>query len=213
MIAALYVEKNGPYAELDGVDVWDIKRDARKYRGPHKVIAHPPCKRWGSYWFGGPSAKERRLLGDDDGCFAAALWAVRTFGGVLEHPKASHAWNWFGIRKPPKDGMWIRADSFGFTCCVEQGHYGHEARKATWLYAVNCPLKDLRWGPASGKTRLDEGFKSTKQRHWARAQGVKRIKRLSDKVRMLTPIEFRDTLIDLVHENKISHPEMENNLG
>ena len=59
-IAALYVEKDGPYFGLPHVDPWPIERDARKYRGPFPVVAHPPCERWGRYWSGGPSAKVRR---------------------------------------------------------------------------------------------------------------------------------------------------------
>ena len=26
---------------------------------------------------------------------------------------------------PPRAGGWIKADEFGWTCCVEQGQYGH----------------------------------------------------------------------------------------
>ena len=44
-IAALYVETDGCYFGLDGVDPWDAERDAREYAGPHPVVAHPPCKR------------------------------------------------------------------------------------------------------------------------------------------------------------------------
>jgi len=63
MIAALYVETGGPYFGVEGVDPWDATRDAREYAGPHPVVAHPPCKRWGRYWGGGPSAKVKRLKG------------------------------------------------------------------------------------------------------------------------------------------------------
>ena len=48
-IAALYVEEDGPYSQIDGVDAWGVTRDARQYDGPYPVIAHPPCKRWGRY--------------------------------------------------------------------------------------------------------------------------------------------------------------------
>lgn len=47
MVAALFVEKDGPYSELNQVDVWDIERDARFYNGPFPVVAHPPCERCG----------------------------------------------------------------------------------------------------------------------------------------------------------------------
>ena len=72
MIAALFVQPKGCYAGLPEVDPWDEVRDARLYAGPHPVVAHPPCARWSRYWSGGPSARVRRTLGDDDGCFAAA---------------------------------------------------------------------------------------------------------------------------------------------
>ena len=54
MIAALYVAKNGSYIDLPGVDPWPEDRDARLYRGPHPVVAHPPCQRWGKLWAGQP---------------------------------------------------------------------------------------------------------------------------------------------------------------
>lgn len=40
-IAALFVEPNGPYAGLPGVELWDLSRDARLYDGPYPVVAHP----------------------------------------------------------------------------------------------------------------------------------------------------------------------------
>lgn len=46
MIAALFVATGGCYFGLEGVDPWDEQRDARLYRGPWPVVAHPPCSRW-----------------------------------------------------------------------------------------------------------------------------------------------------------------------
>lgn len=195
-VAALYVETGGCYCRAASVDPYDITRNARTYKGPLPVVAHPPCKRWGRYWSGGPSANVRRLLGDDDGCFAHALWDVRTFGGVLEHPEASHAWDWFGLIRPMRNGGWSKADSHGWTCCVEQGHYGHEARKATWLYAVECELPSLKWGPCQGKTRLDPGFHSAEERAQATTE-EKTVARLSAEERLATPIQFRDVLLSM----------------
>ena len=83
MIAALFVLANGPYSEVPDVDLWDVERDARLYRGPYPVVAHPPCERWGRYWGGGPSVRVKRKLGDDNGCFVSALISVRRYGGVL----------------------------------------------------------------------------------------------------------------------------------
>lgn len=197
MIAALYVEKDGAYCGLDGVEPWPEERDARLYAGPWQVVAHPPCQRWGRYWNGGPSAKVKRKLGDDGGCFAAALAAVRRWGGVLEHPEASHAWRTFGLNLPPVGGGWVNADFLGgWTCCVEQGHYGHPARKKTWLYASGTDLPVLRWGRSSGR-RLDEGFHSTEERRRARAAGVLPVKRLTTAENLATPIAFRDLLLSI----------------
>ena len=143
-VAALYVQTGGAYYGLDGVDPWDAARDARLYAGPHPVVAHPPCsswcqlahinqKRWG------------RKVGDDGGCFASALNAVRRFGGVLEHPARSYAWAPFGLTAPHERG-WSRCLDGGWVCEVSQAAYGHRARKLTWLYYVgDAPPPSLNW--------------------------------------------------------------------
>lgn len=197
MIAALYVQKGGCYFGLDGVDPWDEARDARTYAGPFPVVAHPECKRWGRYWGGAPSTWPRLIKGDDGGQFVAALAAVRRWGGVLEHPEGSHAWRAFDLNAPPRDGGWVVADwQGGWTCCVEQGWYGHRARKATWLYANSVDLPSLRWGRAPGDfVRLDEGFHSTEERRRAIKTGA--CQRLSAKQRSATPTEFRDLLLSI----------------
>lgn len=195
MIAALFVMPNGVY-NLEGIDPWDEVRDARKYNGPHPVIAHPPCERWGRYWFGGPSAKVRKIKGDDGGCFASALAAVRKFGGILEHPAATHAYSAFGIARPPRAGGWIKADEFGgWACCVDQKHYGHLAQKATWLYAVSCELPELVWGKSENGIGMDDGYHTAEERRRAIRTG--RCQRLSKNQRKATPIAFRDLLISI----------------
>lgn len=201
MIAALFVERGGVYWGLEGVDPWDEARDARLYAGPWPVVAHPPCARWGRYWSGGPSARVRRAKGDDAGCFASALMSVRAWGGVLEHPEASHAWRAFGLVAPPRDGGWVASGwDGGWTCCVEQGNYGHRARKATWLYAHGVELPSLAWGKSTATLRLDLGFHSAEV-HSAeeRRRAVKRgaTERMGLRERMGTPIPFRDLLLSI----------------
>lgn len=197
MIAALFVERGGVYWDLPGVDAWDEARDARLYAGPWPVVAHPPCERWGRYWNGGPSSRERKRKGDDGRCFASALESVRRWGGILEHPECSHAWRAFGLNRPPKWGGWIVADfEGGWTCCVEQGAYGHRARKATWLYAAGVRLPSLRWGKAPGDfVRLDAGFHTAEERRRAVKTGA--CQRLSARQRRATPIPFRDLLLSI----------------
>ena len=200
MIAALFVQSGGVYFGLPGVDPWDAQRDARLYSGPHPVVAHPPCERWGRYATGGPNPKaRRRVVGDDDGCFKAALAAVRRWGGVLEHPAYSKAWGAFGLLTPPRGGGWTAADSLGgWTCHVEQGHYGHGARKATWLYVAGIPperLPAIQWGPSRATGRIDEGFHSSSERRERRRAGQVPVERMSKRERAATPLPFRDLLI------------------
>jgi hypothetical protein len=178
-VAALFVERGGCYWDLPGVDAWDVERDARLYAGPWPVIAHPPCERWGRYWSGGPSAKVRRKKGDDGGCFKAALDAVRRWGGILEHPEGSHAWRVFGLIAPPHDGGWVSAGDFiGWTCRVEQGHYGHRCPKGTWLYAAPLLPPALKWGPSDATGRIEDIWSNNPER-------------------AATPLPFRDLLLSI----------------
>lgn len=130
MIAALYVQTGGAYFFRHGVDPWDETRDARTYPGPFPVVAHPPCERWGRFW----SSDGSTTPGQDGGLFAAALQAVRIWGGVLEHPQGSHAWRVFDL-PPAVHGAWSRGIiDGGWSTCVSQANYGHRATKLTWLY-------------------------------------------------------------------------------
>jgi hypothetical protein len=206
-IAALYVQTGGCYYGLDGVDPWDEARDARLYDGPRSVVAHPPCQRWGKMWAGSPvhiaRTGIRKVKGDDNGCFAAALASVRRWGGILEHPKGSHAWAHFGLRTPPASGGWFVADGFGgWTCCVEQGRYGHYARKPTWLYAVGCGLPELDWGKSAPKFPPEAIAR----------YGLAKCKRMGELAfkgggtdsapRIGTPPAFRDLLISIARTSR-----------
>lgn len=195
MIAAIFVETNGCYFGLPDVDPWDILRDARKYDGPYPVIAHPPCQRWGNF-ARGSMARQVHQIGDDGGCFESALASLRAFGGVLEHPANSKAWARFGIAKPSKSG-WTPAGDRLWTCEVEQGHYGHKARKKTWLLvsSVNKP-RDLIWG-SSGQ-RLPE--KRLAERGYKSASRCGIVATMSSKQRQRTPVKFRDLLIEIARE-------------
>jgi len=197
-IAALYVETNGAYFNVVDVDPWDEVRDARRYSGPHRVVAHPPCQRWGRYWHGAPNKPHQFRLGEDGGCFASALTSVRNYGGVIEHPADSKAWPFFGLKTPPKSGGWVRADDFGgWTCHVEQGHYGHISRKATWLYAVDTHLPELMWGSCG--QRIHPVAMERYGYEKARRIGMMAMIGGKDKTRLrnATPPEFRDLLLSL----------------
>jgi hypothetical protein len=145
MVAALFVMAGGCYYGIPGVDPWDKVRDARKYAGPWPVVAHPPCARW-CRLAGLVEARWGHKRGDDDGCFESALKSVRRYGGVLEHPAYSAAFAAFDLPEP-KPGGWQMGICGGWVCHVEQGRYGHPAKKATWLYAYgvrDLPILDFR---------------------------------------------------------------------
>ena len=204
-IAALFVVTDGVYFGLPEVDPWDEPRDARLYDGADPVVAHPPCERWGRYWSGGPSAKARRKLGDDGGCFASALAAVRRCGGVLEHPEASHAFAAHGLHRPLWRSGWLSAgDGRGHVCCVAQGHYGHRARKLTWLYAVGVELPTLDWSIPEPRSRLDCGFHSAAERAEKRASVAPAVNatRLHTRENLSTPIPFRDLLLRMARSRR-----------
>ena len=81
----------------------------------------------------------------------------------------------------------------GWTCHVEQGWYGHRARKATWLYACVPTPPLLRWGkspPAPDVSGMD-----TATRRRRIKTGI--CQRLSHKQRAATPHEFRDLLLSI----------------
>lgn len=204
MIAALYVETDGAYFGVPGVDAWDESRDARKYAGPHPVVAHPPCQRWGRFWHGSTRKPHQFLKGADGGCFAAALRAVRCYGGVLEHPAHSHAWTHHAIAKPPASGGWVKADDFGgWTCHVEQGHYGHFSRKGTWLYAIvrdGTVPPQLCWGPSP--QRIHPRALELHGYDKARRIGMMAMVGGKDKTRIrnATPPEFQAVLLDLARK-------------
>jgi hypothetical protein len=188
-IAALFVETGGGYFNLPGVDPWDIERDARKYAGPHRVVAHPPCQRWGRLgaanyvrWGG-----EHNRPGNDGGCFYAAMKAVERHGGVLEHPALSHAWTTFGLARPNKTG-WKESPN-GWVCEVWQSAYGHPANKATWLYFVGRSRPaDLTWDRIRGTHQV--GFQDKRGKGFNKPT-------LSKKMANATPPAFRDCLLSL----------------
>ncbi len=177
MVAALYVDPAGVYAGLPDVEVWDEARDARLYDGPWPVVAHPPCARWSLM---GQCRGYRD--GKDGGCFEAALWAVRTFGGVLEHPAHSLAWERFELPRPAAFGWTRSLTDDGWSCYVDQRLYGHDARKPTWLYYIGERVPPL----------LQEGVGPRGSRTVARGWGGGR-----EHLRAATPVAFRDVLLDM----------------
>jgi len=204
-VAALYVEPKGCYVGVPGVDPWDEARDARKYAGPHPVVAHPPCQRWGRFWHGSTRKPHQYKLGDDGGCFKAALDALFRFGGVLEHPAHSRAWEHFDLLKPTAGAGW-QWDDRGYpcwVCYVEQGHYGHASRKPTWLLANTMGRgrpPELNWTKC--EQRLPAWMIERYGYEKARRIGVVAMVGGKNKtaIRNATPEPFRDLLLSIARQ-------------
>jgi hypothetical protein len=131
-VAALFVRADSVYKEMPGVDAWDVERDARGWPGGAPVVAHPPCRAWGSLrGLAKPRPDEKDL----------ARWAVaqvRKFGGVLEHPAASPLWKDQALPEPGA------IDAFGGrTIEVDQHRWGHLAEKMTRFYVVGLRYPEL----------------------------------------------------------------------
>lgn len=221
MIAALYVETNGCYYGLPGVDPWDEHRDARRYAGPHPIVAHPPCQRWGRFWHGSTRKPHQYRLGYDHGCFASALSSLSRAGGVIEHPADSHAWKYFKMTPPTRFAGWCKTEAprrsvwddaaanvlhpgrlpgEWWTCYVEQGHYGHMSRKPTWLLTQGITLSQLptlNW--SRGEQRLHPVALARYGYEKARRIGMQAMVGGKDKtkIRNATPVEFRDVLLSI----------------
>lgn len=192
MIAALFVATGGCYFELADVDPWDVTRDARRYQGPHPVVAHPPCQLWINFAalnyarYGG----EHNRPGNDGGCFASALRSVRDWGGVLEHPAGSKAFVAHDLEVPSTMG-WQKTLNNEYVCEVWQSAYGLAARKRTWLLYVGdlSPCK-LDWRRLPGTHQIGVGFRANKK------------PRLRGAAASETPGAFRDALINLARQSR-----------
>ena len=192
-VAALYVDPRGPYPALLGPELcWDVARDARRYDGPHPVVAHPPCGPW--------SRLRHNYRGSEHDCAPIAVGQVRRWGGVLEHPAGSLL---FGPE--PRCGLDVtlplpgeEPDPYGgFTTEVRQVEWGHVARKRTWIYVVG-----VHQGVVSSILEAPP-YPGREPTHWVSGGGTGRgrvppgIKVCSAQQRRRTPLKFAEALITL----------------
>ncbi len=194
-VAALFIDLKGPYPEMLGAELcWDEKRDARGYTGTGPVIVHPPCGRWCAM----ARQNERRWgakVGEDGGCFAAALEHLGRCGGVLEHPKSSIAFKHFGIPKPKSKIIgWQQVAECVWVCEVWQSAYGHLASKATWLVYVGARAPfQLRWDRPRGTHQIGGGVHT----------GNRLLPRLDGKLTHISPPEFARELVKLAEWSRL----------
>jgi hypothetical protein len=194
-VVALFVQPDGCYSNLPWVDAWPQERDARKYDGNLPVVAHPPCQLWGNLacvnyarWGG-----EHNRPGNDAGCFAAAVAAVKRCGGVLEHPAMSKAFMAHGITPPATMG-WQRTMDGGWVCEVWQSAYSHRANKKTWLYYFGeNPPAELKWERIVGTHQVGQECRQGRRK----LEPWRNKPTLSKREANATPESFRDALLAL----------------
>lgn len=173
---------------MDGVECWDEARDARRYDGPHAVVAHPPCGPWG---------KLRHLCTkqQDASCGPAAVDAVRRWGGVLEHPEHSGLWKQCGLPRPSE----LPDAHGGVSIAVEQVRWGHVARKRTWLYLVGVRDVGINPPPREPTHWIGGG------RHHTGARGAipDGILCASSELARRTPPAFAAWLVELARRSRV----------
>ncbi|WP_020413146.1 hypothetical protein [Microbulbifer variabilis] len=176
-VSVLFARKDSNYKSLDGIDVWDAERDARKWPGGNALITHPPCRLWGRLrQFAKGSEDEKELA-------IFAVEQIRLWGGVLEHPAYSTLWKAASLPVPG------RRDKFGgWTLPVHQHWWGHRAEKATWLYVLGCESVELP----------DIPLVLGKATHCIRpTKGYPRLPSVTKAEREHTPLEFARWLVEV----------------
>ncbi len=191
-VAALYIDERGPYPGMVGVDAWDISRDAKRYNGPHPVVAHPDCGHYG---------RLRHLCKHSDAtCGPRAVEQVRAFGGVLEHPCDSLLFRKCGMPHPKEP-----PDEYGgWTIEVCQVDWGHAARKRTWLYLMGVPREQLSFPPPREPTHWISGGRGHTGKKAKTTPVPPGIKVCSAQQRRRTPPAFAEWLVSLARSSRIA---------
>jgi hypothetical protein len=188
-VAVLFARADSIYKTMEGVDVYDMARDARTFQGGAPIVGHPPCRAWGAL-----SHMKRVKPRQDEK--ALAPWCVaqiRQDGGVLEHPKGSKLWRYLGLPEPD-----CLPDEYGgFTLLIDQYDWGHLAHKATRLYICGLSMGDVPPMPPP----------NTAPTQWSIAGaspngGVKGTHRITDAQREHTPPALAEWLVELARRTR-----------
>lgn len=153
-VAVLCCSRNSVYKSIEGLDCYDVDRDARTFRGGMPVIAHPPCRLWSAY------CSHQAKSDDPDAERALGVWCadqVEKWGGVLEQPAHSRL---FDAAELPKPGR-VRPDAMSVSWSIELPQYwfGDSREKNTWLYFSKIPINHIppmpiRLKPDGGDRRI-----------------------------------------------------------
>jgi len=189
-VAVLFAMKDSIYKTLPGCDVYDKDRNALTFTGGMPIIAHPPCRTWGTLKAFSTAPQSEHEL---------AIWAieqVRKWGGVLEHPKGST------LFRETKCGLpgGLPDEHGGILIQIDQFHWGHKARKRTLLYIVGTydlpPIPKRKGKPTHvidrpGKNRKKERPNSAGKLPWC-----------SKKEREATPLDFAKWLVEVARRSQ-----------
>lgn len=185
IVAALFVRADSIYKTLPDVDCYDAERDAKTWRGGCPVVAHPPCRTWGRLRHFAKAPAHEHALGP------WAVEQVRRWGGVLEHPQGSRLFAHCGCALP--GGL---IDEWGgMTLQIDQFHWGHKARKRTFLYIVGTrdfPAMPNRIGQP---THVIDGWGTG--RRLRRERGLTNLPAIQHWEREATPSELAVWLVEL----------------
>jgi hypothetical protein len=177
-VSILCAATKSHYHAMDGVEVYDARRNAWTFDGTTPVVGHPPCRAWSAFLAhqAKPTDREKEL----------GIWVcqqLRRCGGVIEQPAHSRLFSEVGFPLPGApaiDGVW--------TLAVQQWWFGYTIRKATWLAFSGVTIDQLPDLPY----RLHDGqndhraFKA--MGHRKRSETVKRFAQWLVSVARLTTI-------------------------
>lgn len=188
-VAVLFCCDQSPYKLMRGVEVWDKKRDARRYMAGSPVVAHPPCRTWGNL-----RTVATRAPADEKALGPWAVEQVRRCGGVLEHPSGSMLFEHCGCGADG-DAGWILE--------VDQWHWGHACRKPTKLYIVGCTPEEIPPQPH----RAGEPDRCITQGHGIRRGHPKFKSRVTQWEREATPPAFAAWLVAIAEICRMNDKE------
>ena len=172
-VAILCAARKSVYHAMQGIEVYDVIRDARTFTGGMPVVAHPPCRGW--------SAKCRHQAKPEPGEMELGIWCcnqVKQWGGVLEQPAWSHLFVAAGLPTPMHriDDLW--------TIQVEQYWWGFPTPKPTWLCFSHIDPVDIQ---LPFRLRVSGSLQV-------------KFKQLSSRKRSMTTPKFAEWLVDVARK-------------
>lgn len=127
-----FVSNRSNYKKVPGFNCFDEKRNALLYPPKSVSIYHPPCRLFSKLRHFSTAPVSEKFLAH------WAMYYVRVYGGIVEHPYDSQLWKIYGFNQVGK------VDEFGgFWYIIDQHWFGFPTRKRTGLYIVGCNPSQL----------------------------------------------------------------------